>query len=135
MTFFFIFVDVSSSTNNGIQIDDVKNESIKKTFPTANSQSEKHDELSLNLTRAEFYEFFEHVWNDVYWLAYLLVLMGFLSMLLSHHFDLRLQMVGARMRIACCSMIYRKVGKMHFIYYVFELCQYFSEFFVFENII
>lgn len=89
-------------------MDDVRNESIR-SFPTATSQSEKHDELKLNLTRAEFYKFFRHAWNDVYWLAHLVIWMGFLGLLMSHHADLRLQLVGARMRIACCSLVYRKV--------------------------
>lgn len=82
---------------------------MKNVFPSATANSERHDELRLNLTRAEFYEFVCHAWNDVYWLAHLLIWAGFVSLLLSHHFDLRLQMVGARMRIACCSLIYRKV--------------------------
>lgn len=63
----------------------------------------------MNLTRADVYRFAQHVWNDVYWLAHMVVWMGFVSLLLAHHFDLRLQLVGARMRIACCSLIYRKV--------------------------
>lgn len=109
--FFFIFADVSNGPDNNNLIDDVKNESIKHTFPAATTQSEKTDELRLNLTRAEFYEFLNHVWNDVYWLAHILIWMGFVGMLLSHHYDLRLQMVGARMRIAACSLIYRKVMK------------------------
>lgn len=87
----------------------MKNESIKLTLPGATSRSEKHDELRLNFTRVEFYSFFNKIWNDVYWLANLVIWMGFFALLLSHHYDLRLQMVGARMRIACCSLIYRKV--------------------------
>lgn len=71
----------------------------------------------MNLTRAEFYEFLNHAWNDVYWLAHILIWMGFVGMLLSHHYDLRLQMVGARMRIAACSLIYRKVKKTYFIFF------------------
>lgn len=91
-------------------LDDVKKESIKNTFPVATSQSEKHDEFRLvNFTRAEFYTVFNHIWNDVWWLASLVIWMGFFGLLLSHHFDLRLQMTGARMRIACCSLMYRKV--------------------------
>lgn len=118
----FVMPEHSVSINNGIpeivkknnidnhMLDDVKNESIKNTFPDATSQSEKHDEFRLvNFTRAEFYTYFNHIWNDVWWLANLVVWMGFFGLLLSHHFDLRLQMVGARMRIACCSLMYRKV--------------------------
>lgn len=91
------------------QLDDVKNESIKTIFPPAESKSEKEDDLRVNLTRADVYKFAHHVWNDVYWLASLVIGMGFVGLLLSHHYDLRLQLAGARMRIACCSLIYRKV--------------------------
>lgn len=90
-------------------LDDVKNESIKNIFPIAQPKSEKKDELRLNLTRADVYEFVGNVWNDVYWLASLVILMSFISCLLIHQYELRLQGLGARMRIACCSLIYRKV--------------------------
>lgn len=91
------------------QLDDVKNESIKNILPPVEAKSEKNDELRVNLTRADVYNFAHHVWNDVYWLAHLVVWMGFVCLLLSHHLDLRLQLLGARMRIACCSLVYRKV--------------------------
>lgn len=90
-------------------LDDVKNESVKDIFPAAQPKSEKKDELQLNLTRADLYEFAEHIWNDVYWLATIVILMSFLSCLLIHHYELRLLGLGSRMRIACCSLIYRKV--------------------------
>lgn len=99
-------VDNSDEFN---QIDDVKNESIRNVFPAATSKADKMDEFRLNLTREEFYAYFNHIWNDVYWLAHLVIWMGFFGLLISHHFDLRLQLVGARMRIACCSLVYRKV--------------------------
>lgn len=91
------------------QLDDVRNESIRNVLPAPTSKSDKHDEFRLNFTRAEFYTFFNHIWNDVYWLANLVVLMGFVTLLLFHHYNLRLQLVGAQMRIACCSLMYRKV--------------------------
>lgn len=92
------------------QLDDVKNESIKNILPQAQPKSERTDEFrDVNFTQADFFKFTKHAWNDVYWLANMVVWMGFVSLLLCHHFDLRLQLVGARMRIACCSMIYRKV--------------------------
>lgn len=104
---------IPDTIGNSVQtdvVDDVKNESIKNTFPAASSRSERHDELRLNFTRADFYIFVEHVWNDVYWLANLVIWMEFTGTMLNHHFDLRLQMAGARMRIACCSLMYRKVN-------------------------
>lgn len=90
-------------------MDDVKNVSVKNIFPDAKPKSEQNDELRLNLTRADVYQFAVHVWNDVYWLATIVILMSFLSCLLIHHYELRLQGLGSRMRIACCSLIYRKV--------------------------
>lgn len=98
------------------EIDDVKNESIRNTFPTATSKSDKQEEFRLNFTRADFYTFFNHIWNDVYWLAHLVIWLGFVCLLLFHHYNLRLQLVGARMRIACCSLIYRKVFDEKFIF-------------------
>lgn len=53
--------------------------------------------------------FFEYCWSDMYCLATMVVLMTFFGCLFAHHSDLRQRMVGARMRIACCSLIYRKV--------------------------
>lgn len=58
----------------------------------------------------EFFE--ESIWkqfNDVFVLSFLLILFAFLSCVFHHHADLRLRMAGARLRIACCSLIYRKV--------------------------
>lgn len=88
-------------------MDDVKNESIKDLFP-ASSQSERQDDLRLNFTRSEFYSYFNHAWNDVYWLANGIVWMGFIGVLAQHHANIHMEMIGARMRIASCSLIYRK---------------------------
>lgn len=89
-------------------IDDVKNESIKNLLkPT--EKSEHHEQLMLNFTRQDMYDFFHHVWNDVNWLAGIILTLTFCGCVLNHHFDLRLRMLGAQMRIACCSLIYRKV--------------------------
>lgn len=97
-------------TNDVIELlDDVRNESVKLLPPPPVLKSDKEEELRLNFTRADFEHMIVHIWNDVYWLAHMVVWMGVLSFLLSHHYDLRLQMVGARMRIGCCSLIYRKV--------------------------
>lgn len=103
--------DGSGNKLGGLSVvDDVKNESIKNLYPQAVPKSDRHDELMLNLTRQDVYEFANHVWNDVYWLASLVIVMTFSGCLVSHHYDLRMRMVGAQMRIACCSLIYRKVG-------------------------
>lgn len=91
-------------------MDDVKNESIRNLYPQASPKSDKHDELMLNLTRQDVYEYIDYMWNDVHWLAALMMAMIFTGCLLTHHSDLRMRMYGAQMRIACCSMIYRKVS-------------------------
>lgn len=97
--------------NNDI-VDDVKNESIKNLF-TATSHSEKHEEFRINFTRSDFYEYFNHAWNDVYWLAHAIIWMGFIGVLAQHHANIHMETIGARMRIASCSLIYRKVLKQY----------------------
>lgn len=87
-------------------VDDVKNESLRFQ-PTPHS--EKHDEFRFNLTRGEFYKYFNHAWNDMYWLAHAIIWMGFVGVLAQHHAQLHMELTGARMRIASCSLIYRKV--------------------------
>lgn len=79
-------------------------EIIKPHEQQVNSNVDKTDE-------SEFNQLILHVWSSLYWLAGLICLMILVSMLISHHSDLRLQMTGARMRIACCSLIYRKVSQ------------------------
>lgn len=51
-------------------------------------------------------------WNDVYWLTTFVVLMTLIPCFLMHHSDLSQRLIGARMRIACCSAIYRKTLRM-----------------------
>ncbi|XP_058447071.1 ATP-binding cassette sub-family C member 4 isoform X2 [Malaya genurostris] len=50
----------------------------------------------------------DYAWNDVYGLSTVLVILTLLGCFCSHHSDLRQRLLGARMRIACCSVIYRK---------------------------
>lgn len=104
-------------------LDDVRNESVIFLPPPAVPKSDKPEELRLNFTRADFEHMIVHIWNDVHWLAHMVVWMGVVSFLFSHHYDLRLQMVGARMRIACCSLIYRKVSDVfHFAMFFVRCC-------------
>uniref|UniRef100_A0A182PE47 Uncharacterized protein n=1 Tax=Anopheles epiroticus TaxID=199890 RepID=A0A182PE47_9DIPT len=56
--------------------------------------------------------FLQHPWNDAAWLSGLLVLLTLIACFCYHHSDLRERLVGARMRIACCSLIYRKTLRM-----------------------
>lgn len=52
--------------------------------------------------------FLDHAWHDVYWLTSLVVFLTLIPCFLMHHTDLNQRLIGARMRIACCSLIYRK---------------------------
>lgn len=67
-----------------------------------------YQEILLNESYGSIFEF---AWNDIYCLAALLLSMTFVVCLIYQHFDLRLRMLGAHMRIACCSLIYRKVRR------------------------
>lgn len=137
--------DGSRSALGGLSmVDDVKNESIRNLYTQPLPKSEKHDELMLNLTRQDVYEFVNYMWNDVYWLASLVIVMTFTGCVVSHHYDLRMRMVGAQMRIACCSLIYRKVSfrlnfpcgnyeKLHGI--SIHRCVRFDEFIIFSFLI
>ncbi|CAO1377283.1 unnamed protein product, partial [Diamesa hyperborea] len=58
------------------------------------------------------FDFLIFMWNDVFWLSTIIVLMTLLACFVNHHMDLRQRLVGARMRIACCSVIYRKTLRM-----------------------
>lgn len=50
--------------------------------------------------------------NDVHWMATIVILITFISCIIGHHMNLRQQLVGARMRIACSAAIYRKSLRM-----------------------
>lgn len=104
--YFFCLVTDQNLTDDSNMVDDVKNESIRNL---AFSHSERHDEFRLNFTRSEFYAYLNHAWNDVYWLAHAIIWMGFIGVLAQHHCNIHMEMIGARMRIASCSLIYRKV--------------------------
>ncbi|XP_043656868.1 ATP-binding cassette sub-family C member 4 [Drosophila teissieri] len=54
----------------------------------------------------------DNMWNDMYSLGALLVLSTLFCCFLLHHVDLRQRLMGARMRIACCSLIYRKTLRL-----------------------
>ncbi|XP_060647055.1 ATP-binding cassette sub-family C member 4-like [Drosophila nasuta] len=54
----------------------------------------------------------QYAWNDAYSLGALLVATNFVACFLWHHLYLRQRMMGARMRIACCSLVYRKTLRL-----------------------
>lgn len=49
------------------------------------------------------------LWHDVYCLGALLVGSTVIGCFINHHVNQRMQRMGAKMRIACCSLIFRKV--------------------------
>ncbi|XP_037922724.1 probable multidrug resistance-associated protein lethal(2)03659 isoform X3 [Hermetia illucens] len=57
-------------------------------------------------------DFFTMIWNDYYWLASIVVISTVIGCLIGHHLDLRQRLLGARMRIACSSAIYRKTLRL-----------------------
>lgn len=60
----------------------------------------------------DFWFFVNHVWNDQIWLSSILVATVTCACFLYHHCTVRLVMLGAQMRIACCSAIYRKTLRL-----------------------
>lgn len=89
----------------------VSNDKFNKTIISdqLEPESETENEQSTESVAEEIQNFLEYAWSDMYWLATLVVLMTLFGCFFAHHADLRQRMVGARMRIACCSLIYRKV--------------------------
>lgn len=72
-------------------------------------KSERDEQLRSGPFIQDAASFFQYIWNDIHWLGAGVVVMCTFGFLFVHHSDLRQRMVGARMRIACCSLIYRKV--------------------------
>lgn len=68
-----------------------------------------HTTINANSVHSSFYQFANHVWNDPYWLASMLVIMTVISTLIGQHSNIELFLLGSRMRVSCCSLIYRKV--------------------------
>ncbi|XP_043864283.1 ATP-binding cassette sub-family C member 4 isoform X2 [Drosophila mojavensis] len=52
------------------------------------------------------------IWYNVYSLGVWLVAINFISCILWHHLYLRQRLMGARMRIGCCSLVYRKTLRL-----------------------
>lgn len=76
------------------------------------SDLQMNDTSTLNTEDiVDLLRFVHYVWNDVFALATLLVFIVFISVQLAHHNILALNLLSARLRIACCSLIYRKVAQ------------------------
>ncbi|EDW66850.1 ATP-binding cassette sub-family C member 4 [Drosophila virilis] len=88
---------------NALDSDDSLKEHVKNLFPAAATNATERNALE---------EGIHYIWNDVYSLGIVLVVSTTLGCFLVHHVDLRQRLMGARMRIACCSLIYRKTLRL-----------------------
>ncbi|XP_050316874.1 ATP-binding cassette sub-family C member 4 [Bactrocera neohumeralis] len=73
------------------------------------------DNITTTAAQPEFSDIEDPLWfvfNDIYCLGTILVTSTLLSCFLIHHVDLRQRLLGGRMRIACCSLIYRKTLRL-----------------------
>lgn len=84
--------------------------------PPAVHKSESDEQLRVDddtvALRSTIGDYAVHMWNDMRWLGVMLVGLAVFGFLIEHHANLRQQMLGARMRIACCSLIYRKTLRL-----------------------
>ncbi|XP_034488877.1 multidrug resistance-associated protein 4-like [Drosophila innubila] len=60
----------------------------------------------------KFEEAILYIWNDMYYLGAMMVSFTLACCFLIHHLDLSQRLIGARMRIACSSLIYRKTLRL-----------------------
>lgn len=99
--------EIKSENHNLATSSDDVNKTLLFKRPAILSGNE--DEVDADSVADEIQNFLLYAWSDMYWLAAMVVLMTLFGCFFAHHADLRQRMVGARMRIACCSLIYRKV--------------------------
>ncbi|KAM8705738.1 hypothetical protein ACLKA7_010097 [Drosophila subpalustris] len=88
---------------------------VDSTANIQNIQSNSSSEQVTNITNGTWNEIeksTKYVWNDAYYLGGMLVGINFVACFLWHHLYLRQRMMGARMRIACCSLVYRKTLRL-----------------------
>ncbi|XP_053697137.1 ATP-binding cassette subfamily C member 4 [Sabethes cyaneus] len=97
-----------NSLNNRVTSDDFRDEDYSNSRDDGYVDLNEEDAPSRVHTLSGTAEVIDYAWNDVHWLATILVLLTLLGCFCSHHSDVRQRLVGARMRIACCSVIYRK---------------------------
>lgn len=88
---------------NALEIDGPAKERVNGIFRETEGEAGK-----MNV----FEEGVHYIWNDIYSLGIVLVSSTLICCFLIHHVDLRQRLMGARMRIACCSLIYRKTLRL-----------------------
>ncbi|EDW33917.1 GL21974 [Drosophila persimilis] len=100
---------VADASGAGSDVDS-PNALDKGLDPTKEYVQLSTEEVARNasIQRSSFEEATEYIWNDTYSLGCVLVGSTLFGCFLLHHVDLRQRLMGARMRIACCSLIYRK---------------------------
>nr|XP_013101686.1 unnamed protein product [Stomoxys calcitrans]XP_013101693.1 unnamed protein product [Stomoxys calcitrans]XP_013101700.1 unnamed protein product [Stomoxys calcitrans] len=98
-------IDINPSTNEGTNLNLLSSAESKSSPTNPYNASASSDEI----LREDFDQnVIDYIWNDVHWLGAILVIATLIGCFLIHHVDLRQRLLGARMRIACCSLIYRK---------------------------
>lgn len=103
-------IDKSSGGRRGNELDD--GTEIKSVRVDNSPPVEDMDVVEATTTQADEQNILEFIWTDITCLTTIILLMVVLTVTLSHHAELRQRIVGARMRIACCSAIYRKTLRL-----------------------
>lgn len=95
-------ISENSAANNALHKDDTK------SFDDINALNSNTNETMMQ----GFMNLIALIWGDVNCLAAVLIIGTLIGCFLNHHVDLRQRLLGARMRIACCSLIYRKTLRL-----------------------
>lgn len=85
---------------------------VRLFFPDGNNGTVSDINSSEVSTSTSWTSSLAYVFNDTFWLGGLLVGVNCVACSLWHHLYLRQRMMGARMRIACCSLVYRKTLRL-----------------------
>lgn len=100
-------IHIQNKSANTLNYNDVKDDEFSKK--TSNDPIIIKTPNDLNDDTSNV---FENFWNDKLCLSILIVIICFILVLLNHHADLRQRLVGARMRVALCSVMYRKILRL-----------------------
>ncbi|XP_037813415.1 multidrug resistance-associated protein 4-like isoform X2 [Lucilia sericata] len=85
---------------------------LNKTIQDDNKSNLKISNQNTQLIDAQESENWFWFWHDIYVLGAILVGSTFIGCFINHHVDQRQKRMGAKMRIACCSLILRKSTKL-----------------------
>lgn len=74
-----------------------------------NNNNNESEDGAVSVMALQSKQSIHHAWNDAFSLAIMLVAISFVSILFQHHCYVGSNLLGVRLRIACSSMMYRKV--------------------------